>query len=139
MRNLFYQCFFCHCLFLSNSSMLFLSWKRIVYKKKDECYIEWKRMTTSVREWQLVVQRMKTNKRKYNRNIFKSFKMKQKVNVVSQEFYSIFYSIYNYYIFRNIANLKIRKLITYIFNIIFCVSIMQAFLHFFYYQFCGTY
>ena len=56
--------------------------------------------------------------------------MKQKVNVVSQEFYSIFYSIYNYYIFRNIANLKIRKLITYIFNIIFCVSIMQAFLHF---------
>ena len=30
----------------------------IVYKKTDEWYIEWHRMTTSDNEWQQVVQRM---------------------------------------------------------------------------------
>ena len=33
----------------------------IVYKKKDEWYIEWHRMTTSDNEWQQVVQRMTTS------------------------------------------------------------------------------
>ena len=60
-----------------------------------------------------------------------SFKMKQKANLVPEEFYSIFYAIYNYYIFSNIDNLLIGKLMTYIFNIIFRVFIMQVFLQFF--------
>ena len=32
-------------------------------------------------------------------------KMKQKANLVPEKFYSIFYTIYNYYIFSNIYNL----------------------------------
>ena len=34
-----------------------------------------------------------------------SFKMKLKVNLVPEKFYSIIYAIYNYYIFRNMDNL----------------------------------
>ena len=59
-----------------------------------------------------------------------SFNMKQKANLVPEEFHSIFYAIYNYYIFSNIDNLLIGKLMTYIFNI-FRVFIMQVFLQFF--------
>ena len=35
--------------------------------------------------------------------------------------------MYNYYIFRNIDNLQIEKLVKYAFNILSCVSIMQVF------------
>ena len=34
-----------------------------------------------------------------------SFKMKQKANLVPEEFHSIFYAIYNYYIFSSVDNL----------------------------------
>ena len=33
----------------------------IIYKKTDECYIEWQRMTTNDKEWQRVAQRVTTN------------------------------------------------------------------------------
>ena len=51
-------------------------------------------------EWQGLVQQMKTNESTKNRVIL-SFTVKQKANLVPKEFYSIFYAIYNYYIFNN--------------------------------------
>ena len=50
------------------------------------------------------------NEWEYNRVIL-SFKIKQKTTLAPEEFYSMFYAIYNY-----------------IFNIICCVSIMKYFL-----------
>ena len=38
-----------------------------------------------------------------------NFKMKQKTNLVSEEFYSVFYVIHNYYMFSNIDNYKSRN------------------------------
>ena len=89
----------------------------IIYKKTDEWNIEWKRViasgTTSDNEWQRVVQRMTTidnklqrvtanvnewynklkqmtaNENKHYRLII-CFKMKQRANLVPEEFYSIF-------------------------------------------------
>ena len=84
-------------------------------------------MTMGDSEWQGVVQRIKTNESKSNRIIF-SLKMKQKANLVPEEFYSVFYAVCNYCIFR-IDNLEIGKLMTYIFNVILCVCIMQVVLH----------
>ena len=40
---------------------LLLNTKTIVYKKTDEWYIEWQRVTTNDNEWQRVVQRVTTN------------------------------------------------------------------------------
>ena len=59
---------------------------------------EWQRVITIDNEWQWMAGSGK------NRVIL-SFKMKQKANLVPEEFYSIFYAIYNYYIFSNIDNL----------------------------------
>ena len=71
--------------------------------------------TTSDGEWQRVVQRMKTNESKLEqaKKMLLGFKMKQKSNLVPEEFYSIFYAIYamyNYFIFSNIDYLLIKKL-----------------------------
>ena len=55
-------------------------------------------------ELQGVVQQMKTYESKSD-TVILSFKMKQKANLVPEEFYSIFYAICNYYIFSNIGNL----------------------------------
>ena len=59
---------------------------------------EWQRVITSDIEWQ----RMAGSGKK---RIILSFKMKQKVNLVPEKLYSIFYAIYDYYIFSNIDNL----------------------------------
>ena len=53
---------------------------------------------TSDNEWQRMAGSGK------NRVIL-SFKMKQKANMAPEEFYSISYAIYNYYIFSNIDKL----------------------------------
>ena len=50
--------------------------------------------------------------------------MKQKANLVPEQFYSNFYVMYKYNIFSNIGNLQTGKMMTYIFNMIFCVSFM---------------
>ena len=61
-------------------------------------------MTIGDSEWHGVVQRIKKNEGKSTRMIF-SLRMKQKANLVPEEFYSVFYAIYNYYIFSSIDNL----------------------------------
>ena len=55
-------------------------------------------------EWQGVVQQLKMTESKWIRKIL-SFKMKQKANLVPEEFCSIFYAIYKHYILSNIDNL----------------------------------
>ena len=59
---------------------------------------EWQRVITSDNEWQQMTGSGKNR-------VTLSFKMKQKANLVSEEFYSTFYAIYNYYIFSNIDHL----------------------------------
>ena len=59
--------------------------------------------------------------------------MKQMANLVPEKLYSFFYALHNYYIFSNIDNLEIKELMTFIFNTIFRICIMQVFLHFFRY------
>ena len=59
-------------------------------------------------EWQWVI--TSDNERQQmagsgNNWVLLSFKMKQKANLVPEEFYSIFYTVYDYYIFSNIDNL----------------------------------
>ena len=72
--------------------------------------IEWQRMTTSNKKWQWVT----ANDSSWYNRVILSFKIKQKATLVPEEFYSMFYVIYNY-----------------IFNIICCVSIMKVFFSFF--------
>ena len=57
--------------------------------------------------------------------------MKQKANLVPEEFYLIFYAIHNYYIFSNIDSLQIRELMPYIFNIYFVFVSCKYFFKFF--------
>ena len=59
---------------------------------------EWQRVIKSDNEWQWMAGSRK-------KRIILSFKMKQKANLVPEKFYSIFYAIYDYYIFSNIDNL----------------------------------
>ena len=63
----------------------------------DEWYNEWQRMTTSDKtnenEWESV------------KGVILSFKMKEKANLVPEQFYSIFYLMCKYYMFSNIDNL----------------------------------
>ena len=63
--------------------------------------------TKSKNIWLRLVQRMKTNESEWEqkKKVILGFKMKQKANVVSEGFYSIFYAMYNYNILNNIGYL----------------------------------
>ena len=79
-------------------------------------------------KWQGVVQWLKTNESEWEQ-------------VKEREWFWFHdgtrFAMYNYNIFSNIDNLQTGKLMTYILNmLIFCVSIMQVFLHVFHYLFC---
>ena len=51
------------------TSIKFYLWSflKIFYKKTDEWYIEWQRVTTNDNEWQRVVQRVTTNDNEWQR------------------------------------------------------------------------
>ena len=95
-------------------------WQRMT-TSDNECYNEWQPVvqwvTMSDNEWQWVIendsewQRMtasdKTNENEWEsvKGVILSFKMKEKANLVPEQFYSIFYLMCKYYMFSNIDNL----------------------------------
>ena len=106
-------------------------WQRMT--KSDS---EWQQMTTNDNEWQ----RMKTSGT-MNENEWKRISASKKEWFWFQN--ETKYAMYNYNMFRNIDYLKIGKLMTYIFNIIFCVSscscISSYFLQSFFLKFIKAY
>ena len=65
-------------------------------------------MITSGNEWQWMTGSRTTNKSEWEEIKQSDFKFQNaiwKANLVPEEFYSIFYAIYNYYIFSIIDNL----------------------------------
>ena len=101
--------------------------------------------TTSDNKWQRVIQGVITNYNKLqrmttsgttNENKWKRMRARKRELFWFQN--KIKYALYNYIILSNIDYLWIGKLKTYIFNIIFYVSIMEVFLHVFRYLFCWS-
>ena len=68
---------------------------------------EWQQVITSDSEWQRMAGSGKTNENEWERIKQSDFKFhsETKASLVPEEFYSIFYAIYNYYIFNNIDHL----------------------------------
>ena len=118
----------------TNDKEWYNEWQRLVQwvtTSSTTYHNEWQRVTKNENEWQRMTKSHKTNE-----NEEEWFQNETKDQSGSWRISFNFYAICNYYIFSNIDNLKIGKLMKYIFNIIFCVSIMSVFLDIFRHQFC---